>query len=442
MSLLIYRRFMAPRGRPVERPAHLSQEQRRRAQSQTLQWRQQCALSQRDMAAAIGVSYATYRPWENGRDDHAGPTRLQADQLDKALRRLLGSQYLEGQAFDVWGWPRQQDMSYDQVVELLGSAGFDVPRLQPDGRPPAGVFWVHRVREPNLVHGVFALAAAAATRAGLQVHLLLDDVALPDPRNRDLCDELDSWIRSWVAFASGDDGKLSTGFYSEVLTEEYVIERGWPAINDYLNPRIGVLDFLVASKAISPMQYTTHAEESVLELLRNAEILGADRLLTPLRNWLVFEKQIASILGESPAGMSDSVITLGGADERALWDAWHRGCSDELSACVRHIYLRPIPMPHYRAPWQERALSARTDRPTLTTYLANRAAHETADLNEWLLRSAIHLPASLNPGFREGLDPILHDVEALLRARASDLSDVMAGAIATGVVEWLNLTGY
>jgi transcriptional regulator with XRE-family HTH domain len=150
---------MAPRGRPVERPAHLSLEQRTRAQARTLEWRRQCGLSQREMATEIGVSYASYRPWENGRDDHAGPTRLQAEQLDKALRRLLPSRYTDGEAFDIWGWPRQQDMSYDQVVELLHLAGFDVPRLQANARPPAGVIWVHRAREANLVHGVFALAS-------------------------------------------------------------------------------------------------------------------------------------------------------------------------------------------------------------------------------------------------------------------------------------------
>jgi hypothetical protein len=430
---------MVPRGRPVERPAHLSPEQRRQAQVQTKQWREQCGLSQREMAAAIGVSLPSYRPWESGRDAHAGPTRLQAEQLDKALRQLPGSQYVEGHAFDIWGWPRQQDMSYDGVVELLRSAGFDVPRLQADGRPPAGVIWVHRAREPNLVHGVFSLAAAAATRAGLPVHLLLDDVAVNDRRNYDLCEELESRIRTWVALASGDDAKLSTRLYSEVLTEPYLAERGWSAINDYLNPRIGVLDFLVASKVISPLQYTINAEESVLALLRNAESLGAERLLTPLRNWLVFEKQIAWILARSPGGMANSVITLGGEDERTLWDAFHRGCSDDLSARVRHIYLRPIPMPSYRLPWQERALSARTDRPTLTTYLANRTPSDRADLLEWLLRSAIHLPASLNPGFRAGLEPVLHDVAALLRAPASELPPATVGAIAKAVVEWLNV---
>lgn len=391
------------------------------------------------MATEIGVSYASYRSWENGRDAHAGPTRLQAEQLDKALRRLLRRRYMEGEAFDIWGWPRQQDMSYDRVVELLRLAGFEVPRLHANAPPPAGVIWVHRVRDANLVHGVFALAAAAATRAALPVHLLLDDLSLPDRRNHDWCDELESRIRTWVAFASGDDAKLSTGLYSEVLTESYLTERGWSAVTAYLNPRIGVLDFLVASKVISPLQYTINAEESVQDLLRNAESLGAERLLTPLRNWLVFEKQIAWILAQSPDGTADTVVTLGGEDERKLWDAFHRGCSDDLSSRVRHIYLRPLPMPSYRSPWQERALSAGTDRSTLSTYLANRTPDERADLIEWLLKTAIRLPASLNPGFGEGLDPVVQNVDALLREPVSELPPATVAAIAKSVVEWLNL---
>ena len=158
------------------------------------------------------------------------------------------------------------------------------------------------------------------------------------------------------------------GVYSEVLTQTYLTERGWSAVTDYLNPRIGVLDFLVASKVISPLQYTINAEESVQALLRNAESLGAEKLLTPLQNWLVFEKQIAWILAQSPGGMADSVITLGGEDERTLWEAFHRGCSDDLSAQVRHIYLRPMPMPSYRSPWQE-AGAVRTHRPVHAIHL-------------------------------------------------------------------------
>jgi transcriptional regulator with XRE-family HTH domain len=429
---------MAAPGRPIERPAHLSPEQRTRAQERTQHWRQQCRLSQREMAAAIGVSQGLYRTWETGRDDHAGPTRPQTELLDKVLRERLRDGYVEGEAFDVWGWPRQQDMSYDRVVELLRQAEFDVPRPTANGRPPAGVFWVHRAREPNLVHGVFSLAAAAATRAGIPVYLLLDDLESSNRQNHDLCEELDSRIRTWVAFASGDGDKLFTRLYSEVLTEPHLAGRGWSAINDYLNPRIGVLDFLVASKVIQPLLYTINPEQSVLDLLRNAESLGAQRLLTPLHNWLVFEQQIGWMLGRS-ADAATFVITLGGEDERALWEAFHRGCSDYLSARVRHIYLRPIPMPSYRSPWQERALSARTSRSTLTTYLANRTPSDGGDLIEWLLKAAIRLPAALNPGFREGLEPVLHDVDALLRTPASALPTATAGLIAKAVVEWLDV---
>jgi transcriptional regulator with XRE-family HTH domain len=429
---------MALGGRPVERPAHLLPEQRQQAQQRTRQWRGQCERSQRAMAAEIGVSYSAYRPWENGRDQYAGPTRLQTDQLNKALRRLLGDRYTDGEAFDVWGWPREQDLSYDHVVELLRSAGFDVPRLPVKGRPPARVFWVHRVREPNLVHGVFSLAAAAATRAGLPVHLLLDDVALPE-RERYRCEEFEFRVRTWVAFASGDDAKLSTNLYSAVLTSDYLAERGWSAINDYLNGQSRVLDFLVASKVISPLHFRTHAEESVLALLRDSESRSADRLLTPLRNWLVFEREIARILRLSSVGDSDTIITLGGEDERVLWDVWHRGCSDDLSTRVQHIYLRSMPMPSYLAPWQVPALTTRTDRPTLTMYLNHRTDLDGhSDLAEWLLRSAIRLPASLNPGFHDGLDPALGDVDALLRASSSELSKAV-GAVAKAVVEWFTL---
>ena len=149
--------FMARGGRPVERPAHLLPEQRQQAQQQTIQWRQQCQLSQRESAEAIGVSYSAYRPWENCKDHYAGPTCLETDQLNKALRRLLGDRYSDGEAFDVWGWPREQDMTYDRVVESLRSAGFEVPRLQASLRPPARVLWVHKVRPATLVHGVFSL---------------------------------------------------------------------------------------------------------------------------------------------------------------------------------------------------------------------------------------------------------------------------------------------
>jgi transcriptional regulator with XRE-family HTH domain len=426
---------MANGGRPVERPAHLSAEQRLDAQRRTREWRSQCGLSQRDMASEIGVGYSTYRPWENGQDRHAGPTRLQADQLNKALRRRLAGSYAEGEAFEVWGWPRQQDMSYGQVASLLHDAGFEVPRPNPNGNAPAFVFWVHRVREPTLVHGVFSLAAAAATRAGLPVHLLLDDVELTEGERRDRCEEIESRIRGWVAFASGDDTKLTISLYSRVLTDEYLMRRGWSAVIDYLSTHTSVVQFLRASKAISPQFYSTDAESSALELLRNEMSIQTDRLLIPLRNWLVFEAEIGRLLAMPSAG-GGSVLTLGGGDERILWEVFKRGCPSDLAARVQHIFLRPMPTPSSQT-WDEPALMASdTTRSGLEGYLIRRsAADRHTELVEWLLKSAVRLPGALNPGFRDGLAPVLADSGTLLRAFRQEPTRAVAPLV-SAIVEW------
>ena len=148
------------------------------------------------------------------------------------------------------------------------------------------------------------------------MHLLLDDGELTDDERQGRCEEIESRIRGWIAFASGNDARLTTSLYSEVLTDEYLMRRGWSAVIDYLSTSTTVLQFLRASKAISPQQYSTDAEASALELLRNENSIRTDRLLTALRNWLVFEAEIGRLL-DMPSTGSGSVVTLGGGDEKS-----------------------------------------------------------------------------------------------------------------------------
>jgi hypothetical protein len=326
-------------------------------------------------------------------------------------------------------------MSYEQVVELLRFTGFSVPRPQTTVRPPALVFWPLPIRAAHLVHGVYALAAAAATRAGLQVHLLLDDLDLEE-RDRHLCSDIESRIRSWVAFAGGNDAKLAAGLFSSVLTNEYLAARAWPALNEYLNNQSSVLRFLLASNVVSPSRYSADADQSVLELQRDRESIRADRLVTPLRNWIAFEAEITRLLSPNPDTTASTIVTLGGDDERDLWEMWHRGCSEGLSARVQHMYLRAMPIAEQ---WHVPALIAsNTDRSKLTTYLNNYAKSAGSDLIEWLLRSAVYLPAALNPGFRDSLDPALRDVENLLKLSDHELSTgPLVAPIARAVTTWL-----
>ncbi len=396
-------------------------------------WRQLSGLSQKAMAKKIGVGESTYRMWETGTEDYAGPTRQQAELLNTALLQLLGERYTDGHAFEAWGWPAGRALSFGGFTDIIQSAGLMAQHLQAD--PPAAVLWVQRLREPNLVHGVLALAAAAATRAGLSVHLLLDDMNLDIRAKKALNDEFDFYLRGWFGFAAGDKSMLTVDLYSEILTDQVLEKRGWSAVASFLNARCSVLEFLRASKAVSPLQYNVEADQSVLELVRQEESLKSNRLITPIRNWIVFDHEIARLAERKLTGRA-SIVTLGGEDERVLWELWHRGCAEEFSERVQHIYLRPVPMPRYRVPWQEPALTAKTNRTWLATYLRSRVDNDRhADLLEWILRTAVSLPAALNAEYRTRLPVGLADPEALLAGAPGQAAQVIP-AIADAVVRW------
>jgi hypothetical protein len=385
------------------------------------------------MAAALLVSPATYRAWENSRDPHAGPTGPLAAKLDQELQRRLPGRYSAGDALRIWGWAASGDMSVDRLAALLRSTGFDVPNSHE--ATPTQVVWVHSLHEPNLVHAVFTLAAAAATRAGLSVRLLLDDMALSAWERASRRANLESRIRAWFSFAGGNEAKLSIGLYSEVVTPELLADRGWSTVSRYLTSEVEVLKFLLAAKVVSPARYRTEPEESVLAILRQAQALRADMLLTALRNWIVFEHEIENLLQRVSDDLSLPIVTLGGEDERHLWELWHSCCADDLTSRIQHIYLDAMPTPRYRSVWTEPALFARVSRPTLTEYLRSRMVHErNRDAVEWIIKAAINLPAVLNEDFMSDLDPITLDTGALFGRPDEEI----ASAVAKAVVNWLN----
>lgn len=425
---------MATGGRPVERPVHLAPQARREAQARTAAWRNAAGLSQREIAARLNVGYSTYRMWESGTENYSGPTQAQAQRLDAVLSALLASGYTAGEALAAWGWPADLDLDYSAVTSFLRVAGFAVPAAPV---APGALLWVHRLREPNIVHGVLALAAAAATRARVPVTLLLDDEAASAGTRDRLHAEFAECVGTWFDFAGGHRGQLTIKLYSSILTSELLASRAWTALHDYLSTETGVLEFLLASKVVSPLQHNADAEQSVLELLRQGQSLRAGRLLTPVRNWLVFDAELAALAAGPPDSRSP-ILTLGGEDERILWEIWHRGAAEKLSARVQHLYHRPLPLPSYRVPWQERALTARTTtRPLLTDFLRSRSVqHDPRDLNEWMLAAAVGLPAALNDGFRKELTPDLARLTGLRQVSAEQLTR-LAPSIAEAVTSWL-----
>ena len=112
-----------------------------------------------------------------------------------------------------------------------------------------------------------------------------------------------------------------------------------------------------------------------------------------------------------------SAVTLGGGDEKVLWDIWRRGCPRGLPARVQNIFLKPMPTPSSQT-WDEPALTASdTSRSALESYLIKRIRSDGhTDLIDWLLKAAVRLPAELSPVFREGLLPLPASTEILTGA--------------------------
>ena len=104
---------------------------------------------------------------------------------------------------------------------------------------------------------------------------------------------------------------------------------------------------------------------------------------------------------------------------------------------VQHIYLRPVPMSSYRVPWQEPALTTKTNRPLLAKYLKNRTVQDdNTDLMEWILKATVSLPAALNPDYRIRLPDVLAAPDALVPGLADRLAEAIPAA-AEAVVRWL-----
>jgi hypothetical protein len=360
------------------------------------------------MALLLGVHLNTYRSWETGTGERDGPTHDAALRLDRILKARLGDAYEAGDVLRVWGWPLEAELNFEELQRTLRDAGFHFVDVE-WRTPPGMVLWVHRLRDPNIVHGVFALAAAACTRAGLDVRLLLDDTHVANRiHHRDQQRAtLESCIKRWFAFAQGDIDRLSSALYSEIVAEHAAAERAWWSVNDYLNADgNNLVDYLVASKAISPTQYEDNPDAGLAPLVHQNPPIGTKLLLTPLWNWVVFEIEIRRLLR---AGTDDddgaAIVTLGGEDERILWDMWHNGCADEIGTRVKHIYLRTMPVPSQ--PWNLRPLALPVARRELINFLRSRTQDGDSDLITWFQAAAVALPAALNEEFKQMLPPYL-----------------------------------
>jgi hypothetical protein len=199
-------------------------------------------------------------------------------------------------------------------------------RWEPGSYPAAPsstaiVYWPVRLRHPTPIHAVQTFAAAALSRMNLEVVLCLDDLGNKDHSPDDFVETIKRWWRR-----VGASAQFKMYQFSQILHAhgEGALDP-WPIARKWLGDTHRKLDDILR---ISKLMAATDTEHSSLAILGNKR---PRRLLNPPIVWACM-RHIAT------TRECDSIITLGGHDERPLWDAWRTDMADRTLK-VGHLYI-------------------------------------------------------------------------------------------------------
>ena len=191
------------------------------------------------------------------------------------------------------------------------------------GDPPGKtvVYWPVRLRPPTPIHAVQCFAAAGLQKSGNKVVLCVDDLGHVQGES-----EFYEKINKWFGRASGDDKQLEILTFRRIITAERAKEV-WRLVQKWL----GVTEWdLERVLRVSKL----HSEDLTLEKLLAQR---PRRLLTPALVW-------ACLQHISKLNKGFQIITLGGYDERHLWEAW-RELVKERDSRVGHLYIPELQQP-------------------------------------------------------------------------------------------------
>ncbi len=190
------------------------------------------------------------------------------------------------------------------------------------------VFWPVRLRKPTPIHAAQTFAAAALSQKGATVELCLDNLGHQDHSAHDFVSTINRW---WSQAKAA--GNVSCRNFSDIANSDAAGQSDpWPFVDRWLGKTEKMLDeVLRISKTLEP-----HELDSI-----SGDVLKSKRprrLLNPAVVWACLH-HIASLYPGRP------IITLGGYDERPLWDAWRSSITDG-SYRVGHLYLPSLGKPN------------------------------------------------------------------------------------------------
>jgi hypothetical protein len=258
---------------------------------------------------------------------------------------------------------------------------------------PTRLLWPVRVgTRASVIHMVQAFAAGALARAGVEVHVCLDDYGA---RQAAALDSVRSDIGRWVAYtgpgAEPHFVRLSTlveGAQRRALdTPEALLRPTDPwgiarAFYGEHNPSL--YHVLAAVKAVPNMTTMDELQRNAWPIVQALLSRDANRLLTPLTLWAVLHDMLQH-------GPTDEIMTLGGRDDAFLWAQWQDTFRSALSQ-LHNPYIKGLSSEAQMLRWSSEG--------ELRRYL-----HQTSELPDWgedgnyipwLFQNALLLPQYLN----------------------------------------------
>lgn len=187
------------------------------------------------------------------------------------------------------------------------------------------VYWPVRLRKPTPIHAAQCFVAAGLQKRDCEVALWVDDLG----RQEYPPDTFTSKLKRWYQKVGGNPNKLEVRKFSEILDHDgQHAAPAWKMLQQWLGTMVFYTDHILRVSKIWP------ATEEPGKVISEFSKRRPRRLMTPSMVWTCL-----SILYE--ARQDRSFITLGGYDEKSLWEAW-RTCCELPTMHVGHLYVSKL----------------------------------------------------------------------------------------------------
>jgi predicted MPP superfamily phosphohydrolase len=279
------------------------------------------------------------------------------------------------------------------------------------------VYWPVRLRPPTLIHAVQCFAAAGFQRLGAKIVLCLDDLGHCDTKQSAFNSRANQWLKS----VGSNSGKVQRYLFSQIIKPK-TAPQVWQRVQSWLSSEDYKFDRVLR---ISKLEDAANLETLYKRRPR--------RLLTPALVWTCLDYL-------SRLNPDHKIVTLGGYDERELWEAW-RDLTDSSQSHVGHIYVpelretkddqsRVLHMGHtdLKLNWR----SKQDIRRAIEQDIAQGGdCFSESRLTGWCLRECVFLPQYLK-GKQQQLEIGTKQITGV-----DDLTGIESSALGTAVSGWV-----